>query len=499
MQTPSQLPGVEYLHYVPSIVPTGYLDRIKKARDHFVIFFDVMNNRGWLIDAASALLHLVLSSLERDRLDIDLRRFYKFKLADMESLDPNQNHAVAVLMDEKNTSAILHHQSTHKFEDRVNSIWSVLDIAFDHQDKIDRIHNNHFGLLEGFEFKDIVTSEVKEIRTCIKKLHPGGLNWVGLTRKLNAVTVFGHEFAHLIEPTESTTVCSHGGRVPSGRSYLAACVSDLKKLSSVCRYMPDKVFEQSECQNGSGVCSKTKTLLSEGDDGRKKNGTLRRIEDLDEFPLGALIFGDVSEIFDQVEHGIDELEVSRGSSTSAEVAQLPISTSSSTHPYRMEDSSGTEPADYSRISHDLVSPNQMKANLTPDNDGDDRNRGASSRGLASISPPESLSRQTYSTGVQETAAYEKSQTHLRRRKDRRPAQNASRDEHGPKRVEQDVHPIIPRSKSILAAILFGISAYFSQEFYYRVLSFTACFTSLWIYLIWVRTPKLLVPCFTCPN
>lgn len=54
-------------HFVPS---TRYRDLIKDIGRKYVVLFDVENERGWLVDGASALVHLARASLKDDGVDI---------------------------------------------------------------------------------------------------------------------------------------------------------------------------------------------------------------------------------------------------------------------------------------------------------------------------------------------------------------------------------------------------------------------------------------------
>ncbi len=55
------------------------------------------------------------------------------------------------------------------------------------------------------------------------------MGWVDLARAIGAVTLFGRGFRELIEPKDQTA-CSLWSRLPTGRYYLAACVSDIKEI-----------------------------------------------------------------------------------------------------------------------------------------------------------------------------------------------------------------------------------------------------------------------------
>ncbi|RSL82714.1 hypothetical protein CEP52_016898 [Fusarium oligoseptatum] len=405
-------------------VSGGYLDRIRMARGRFVIMFDVKDNRAWLVDAASALLYLVFSYLEGSRADRDFGPYFKFKLAENAHSDPSQNQAVSVLMHEGNRSQSLLEGSNELFTDRVDNIWYVLDMASAHQEKINNQDKTSYELLGGFEFGDIVTaSEVpsSKVRTRVKQLRPSGWTWVSLTRKLNAVTIFGRGFSQLIKPTDSAEVCRHWKQVPLGMDYPAVCVSDLEKAlkatDDVYWHAPQKIFESCECHISPSKCDRAHVLLSE-DNPRNNADKTFGPRGLDKYPTGAVILGDSSNCARQTEDTSDGFEFNRGSSTSTGTEYLAASISPSMTPRTVEESSDTELKPCSSMPHRPFSPVPAERDSTLHKDGKPGNQ----IGLSDSS----VNTSSYLPNSQQTLSAAEAKIPSAREKNRNPARDGLR-------------------------------------------------------------------------
>ncbi|RYP09068.1 hypothetical protein DL765_008590 [Monosporascus sp. GIB2] len=514
--------------------PDGYLNRIQTARDRFVILFDVNDNRAWLVDAASALLHLVLASLERTRADKDFGDYFCFKLK-IPPFDPKKNQAVGVLMDQHNRSQGLQHDSTELFTNRVDSIWCVLDMVLEYQTKINNQDKTRSELLEGFKFEDIVTPEESEFRTCVKQLHPSGRTWVSLTREVNAVTIFGCGFGQLIKPTDSAEVCRHWKQVPLGMDYLAVCVSDLQNtlkrrkgirpagplevMGDVYWHTPDKIFEGCECQSNLSKCNRAQVLFS-GDDLRGKADKAFRPPDLDKFLTGAVIFGDSSKCARQTEDTSDGFESNRGSSTSTGAEYLATSTSPSPTMQTVEESSDTGLEPCSIVSHHPSSPVPAERNPTLSEYEEPGSRVRLSKPSVNIIHQDGTSRQSYLPSSQQAFPESPSDAEAKippaREENHGPARDGLREHERGIRIsptetasdecsttrkespaarvdKQDRQSTLPFSKSLTSVIvstsvlIISLLCY-DPNLYYRTVLVSAFVTSLWFHFIW-SSPK----------
>lgn len=121
----------------------------------------------------------------------------------------------------------------YRLEDRVEKLYEVLEKLIDHQ--VDKAGQAGVKLkaharrhLEGWNFKDIA-SDKDPIYARGETLHATGKGWVDFIRSIQAVTLFGNGFGNLFQPLEKIE-CSHWDKVPEGKFYLAACVSDLQQI-----------------------------------------------------------------------------------------------------------------------------------------------------------------------------------------------------------------------------------------------------------------------------
>ncbi|KAF6811832.1 hypothetical protein CMUS01_13191 [Colletotrichum musicola] len=245
-----------------------YFEKMKWATRRYTIFWDEEENRGWLVNGPSALLHLVLASIEND-LSGKLKSNIIFR---KESLEMPKNQyttysALEVLTNQKNKELKIHidkvetwteEETTNKgdalptmltktkttyscFEDRVEQIYCFLEQAMEHQTSVERQDGVDLKWrarkhLEGWDFKDFATSE-DFIYPRVKTLQTFAKGWVDFAREINAVTIFGKKFGEIIP-----------------------CISDLKEAPEivfsgnaakvgkrVIWHVPDDLFKPCQC------------------------------------------------------------------------------------------------------------------------------------------------------------------------------------------------------------------------------------------------------------
>lgn len=231
-----------------------YRDKMRWVSGQYAILWDIKDERGWLINGASALLHVVRASLEDD---LEWMQKYAqhddtlFKTErDMMSLatSPSPDSALSVLMNRTNkdlkifvNDVEIHAKETTKtkytcFKDLVEKQYSLLEQIMDHQFHIESrsgldLKQRSREYLEGWDFRDLtVTIKKDPIYARLKKLRPIGRGWVDFARGIKAITLFGRDFGDIIRPTDTASMCSSWTRVPTGKFYLAACVPDLKAI-----------------------------------------------------------------------------------------------------------------------------------------------------------------------------------------------------------------------------------------------------------------------------
>lgn len=270
-----------------------YFDKMNWVAKRYAIFWDEGENRGWLVNGPSALLHLVLASIQSD-LNGKLCSNILFNKERLEV--PTSHHttdsALEILTNKSNKELQIHVDKveiwtekettdegdgppsvttktktkttyTH-FEDRVERMYCLLEQAMEKQTSVEREDGLDLKIrvrkyLEGWDFRDFATDE-DFIYPRVKTLPTMAKGWVDFTREINAITIFGKNFGEIICPADPDSVCGAWARHPSQKHYLAACVSDLKEApeivfdgheakvgKSVVWHVPDDLFHRCQC------------------------------------------------------------------------------------------------------------------------------------------------------------------------------------------------------------------------------------------------------------
>lgn len=235
-----------------------YKQMVYFASSISVVLYDTKMDRAWLMDGASALLHLTRTSLIAEP-HVSSRLF---GLDDFQHADPScprGNAAVAALtsarnldlridedtsshIERKTVNGVTNEERIEKvtswtFKDLVLQTWHSLEQIFDHQIRISKgpninVRSPFQSRLEGFGFMDIVEGNFP-MRPRQHTLKNSGKAWLPFTKTINAMTLFGTGFGDLIKSTNTTPLCRRWRQVPTGEEYLAVCLSTLKKISAL--------------------------------------------------------------------------------------------------------------------------------------------------------------------------------------------------------------------------------------------------------------------------
>ncbi|OHE98290.1 hypothetical protein CORC01_06487 [Colletotrichum orchidophilum] len=273
-----------------------YFEKMNWIAKHYAVLWDEEENRGWLVNGPSALLHMVLASLHSD-LNGKMNSKLRFK---KESLELSTDHhtaksALEVLTEQKNKDLKIHIDKVEtwteetsgegdaspttitktkttytRFEDRVEKIYCLLEQAMEQQTSIERQDGLDLKMrvrkyFEGWEFRDFATGE-DFVYPRVKTLQTIAKGWVDFTREINAVAIFGKGFGEIIRPVDGDSVCGSWAQQPSQKYYLAACASDLKDAPEikfnghevkvgkrVVWKLPDDLFKPCKCtSDGTG-------------------------------------------------------------------------------------------------------------------------------------------------------------------------------------------------------------------------------------------------------
>ncbi|OAL45507.1 hypothetical protein IQ07DRAFT_548245 [Pyrenochaeta sp. DS3sAY3a] len=213
-----------------------------------ITFFDVgpSDRRAWLIDGASALLHLVRISLHRDETDDESTFEWVFdssklkddwpgcagRLAAINTLKNSQNLNLNLYV-EKMVGSVIQYST---LRERVTKILHTLEVLIDVQAKemdkgeirtlqtLDRRKN-----VTGFDILDVV-EPLGPISTRISHFDSWGDGWMDLLPSIKATVLFGQGFGDLVRPKDARSMCVNWKAVPKQKNYMCASVSTLRML-----------------------------------------------------------------------------------------------------------------------------------------------------------------------------------------------------------------------------------------------------------------------------
>ncbi|KAF5642374.1 hypothetical protein F52700_3170 [Fusarium sp. NRRL 52700] len=229
----------------PVLAYDGYVRRLQTLESQFVLFWDETDKRGWLLNGTSALLHAVESFLTEGGQD-GSRGAFLFKGDDYKDLSEAHRtlSALEILNDEKYQRLPLYREgcSHTTLKSQIEDLCGILEHFIDIQLFVMKDYapkTRPRKDLEGWDFKDLVTNH-NTINSRVATLNSCGKGWVDFVRDLKAVTLFGRCFGDLIRPaTQRQQTCSKWASLPTGRYYIATCVSDLAKVVESHGIYPD--------------------------------------------------------------------------------------------------------------------------------------------------------------------------------------------------------------------------------------------------------------------
>ncbi|KAL4913592.1 purine and uridine phosphorylase [Aspergillus aurantiobrunneus] len=226
-----------------------YIEKLSWIARQYVVMWDAGEKRGWLVNGACALLHLLLASFYFNRTD-PLGFVFRLDPTDFKVREKTftPNSAIEVLLNPDILSLELYHAKQGepsettlppaRIRDRVDRLYSILEKIMDHQAEImgpngRASRNMARGNLEGWDFKDLATQEDPLYpRFC--KLGTRGKSWVDFTRDICAATLFGTGFGEILRPVATSQPCPYWSTLPGGKSYLAVSGYDLSNIIDRC-------------------------------------------------------------------------------------------------------------------------------------------------------------------------------------------------------------------------------------------------------------------------
>ncbi|KAM0195699.1 hypothetical protein ACHAPI_006251 [Fusarium lateritium] len=228
-----------------------YPDLLNWVKLRPIVFYDVEERRAWLIDGASALLHLVCISLHLDTTDPESAYDWVYDSSKLKDKWPDvggRQAAVNTLKNWDNRALGLHiigkrpdangvlvpEYST--FEDRVKKILHSIEILIDQQEKA--ASQDGFRISQTWDpRRDIIGFEVMDligpsgpIYPRVQRINSWGHGWTDLVPSIGLTTIFGRGFGDLIRADEPGELCPNWRFVPSGKDFLVASVSTIQML-----------------------------------------------------------------------------------------------------------------------------------------------------------------------------------------------------------------------------------------------------------------------------
>lgn len=245
--------------------------------------YDTGDRRGWLVDGASALLHITRTQLSTSPYsDSTLFKLEDFNHANPYDPEIGVHSASKALLDLENRRMVIFEDEISselatgqtrkvkpwKYEDLVRQTYHTLEQIHDYQTKM--MTSPSLGIrftdrdkLIGFGFRDIVEGH-NDLLPRVATLKSSGRGWVDFTRSIRAISLLVKGFGEILRPSkDSNKTCKYWKQVPRGHEYLAACTTTLKEISrkhgdsesdplelanGIYWHKPHKLFEVCDCK-----------------------------------------------------------------------------------------------------------------------------------------------------------------------------------------------------------------------------------------------------------
>ncbi|CAN9286913.1 unnamed protein product [Alternaria alternata] len=218
--------------------------------EQFVNFYDVTDRRAWLVDGASALLHLVRISLQLDETDPDSPYDWVFdksqlkenwidrggRAAAIRTLKDWENRALNVYIKDRSFGNGQPVDTYSTFGNRVDKILHTLELIIEARTRVAAEGGTRVNQsldtrksIVGFDILDLVKSRPQFV-SHIERFSSGENGWVDLLPNIGVLTVFGKGFGDLIRPSNADAMCEEWRSVPKGGNHLTSSISTLALL-----------------------------------------------------------------------------------------------------------------------------------------------------------------------------------------------------------------------------------------------------------------------------
>lgn len=216
-----------------------------------IILYDASDRRVWLVDGASALLHLLRISLHRDKNDEESTYDWVYDASQLKDKWDGCTGRVAALktlkyLDNRDlrlyaTSRAVNEagQATVKYatlETRVKKLLHSMEILIHRQVAVAAREGIRLSQtldlrrhIAGFDILDVI-SPLGPVHPRIQRVGSRGPWWGDLVATMGMTTIFGSGWEDLIRPEDPAQAYRNWASVPTGLDYIAVSVSTLKIL-----------------------------------------------------------------------------------------------------------------------------------------------------------------------------------------------------------------------------------------------------------------------------
>jgi hypothetical protein len=283
----------------------SYHEAVKYTRQNiYVNLYDVEDRRGWLVDGASAVLHLSRTQLSHHysphsgNPNLNLEEFHHANSAggaetavfalinDLNlnlviDVDPPEISTEETTRDGRTTQEVRKIVKKVLFHQLAKRNLNLFELMGDYQKMLMEseginLRGTDREKLEGWDFLDLVSGE-SSLKPRVTYLKSSGRGWVDFTRRIHTINLLGRGFGPLIQPADDAFVlCDQWKQVPTGRDLLTTCVSTIDQLcsqygnsqSNTFRLAHDTywhkahlLFEKCKCTPERLVCDRVQVLL----------------------------------------------------------------------------------------------------------------------------------------------------------------------------------------------------------------------------------------------
>lgn len=292
------------------VARSGHITQLEWIVTKFVLLWDERDKRGWLINGASALLHLVRASLKHDKEGL-FKSVFLFNPNDLqESATPfTAKSAIDVMINDMNRDLKLFKEDNGYLllKDRINHFYNILEKLIEHQAHIAGDYGKGLShiprnCLEGWDFEELAKRNGDRLRSYVAPIEVLGKSWVDFTRAIQTVTLVGRGFGDIIQSAQ-TDICNEWAKLPTHQYYIASCISDLRDVvqdhdfsddghvrlnETTIWHTPTTIFGPCRCRVGlNGRCEPVQSFFPS----ELSQNLQPRKQPIPEDNSGALIFG----------------------------------------------------------------------------------------------------------------------------------------------------------------------------------------------------------------